>query len=39
MVWRATRYIGAGKATNAKGQIIIVGNYDPAGNMMGQKAY
>jgi uncharacterized protein YkwD len=39
MVWRATRYIGAGKATNVKGQIIIVGNYDPAGNMMGQKAY
>lgn len=39
MVWRATHYIGAGKATNVNGQVIIVGNYDPAGNMMGQKAY
>ena len=39
MVWRSTQYIGAGKSKNAAGQMIIVGNYDPAGNMMGQKAY
>jgi len=39
MVWRNTTKVGIGQATCPSGAIIIVGNYDPAGNYMGEKAY
>lgn len=39
MVWRNTTMVGAGKATNAQGETYIVANYNPAGNMQGEKAY
>ncbi len=38
MVWGKTTKIGLGKA-KGKRWAIIVGNYDPAGNMMGEKPY
>jgi pathogenesis-related protein 1 len=39
MVWKNTTSMGLGQATCPSGAIIIVGNYDPAGNYIGQKAY
>ncbi len=43
MVWRGTTQIGAGKAVCRTGQYrgwtIIVCNYNPRGNMLGQPAY
>lgn len=39
MVWRNTQQVGIGKATCANGAVIIVANYYPAGNVMGQKPY
>jgi len=39
MVWKNTTSVGLGQATCPNGAIIIVGNYDPAGNYIGQKAY
>ena len=39
MVWKNTTSMGLGQATCPSGAIIIVGNYDPAGNYLGQKAY
>lgn len=39
MVWSKTTKIGLGKATCKNGATIIVANYDPAGNMMGEKPY
>lgn len=43
MVWRGSTQIGAGKAVFAsgkyKGWTIIVCNYNPRGNMLGQPAY
>lgn len=39
MVWKNTTFVGLGQATCPSGAIIIVGNYDPAGNYIGQKAY
>jgi len=38
MVWRNTQYIGCGKATCGQ-KIVIVCNYDPAGNYIGQTPY
>ena len=41
MIWRSTTEIGAGKATvqtgPRKGYVVIVGNYDPPGNKVGQQ--
>jgi pathogenesis-related protein 1 len=39
MVWAKTTKIGIGKAVCKNGATIIVGNYDPPGNMMGEKPY
>ena len=39
MVWRNTTRVGIGMATCSGGGIIIVGNYDPPGNYMGESPY
>lgn len=39
MVWRKTTQVGIGIAKCTNGASIIVANYDPPGNYMGQKAY
>ena len=39
MVWHNTTQLGIGSAKCANGNYIIVANYDPSGNYMGQKAY
>ena len=39
MVWYSTKKVGIGAATCSSGEIIIVANYDPPGNYMGEKAY
>ncbi|MDP2387371.1 MAG: CAP family protein [Bacteroidota bacterium] len=39
MIWRKTKHVGMGVAKCKDGSYIIVANYDPAGNMMGEKAY
>ena len=39
MVWRNTTKVGIGRATCKTGETIIVANYDPAGNYIGESAY
>jgi pathogenesis-related protein 1 len=39
MVWRTTTKVGIGQAVCASGATIIVANYSPMGNYMGQKPY
>jgi pathogenesis-related protein 1 len=39
MVWSTTQSVGIGAATCTSGAVIIVANYDPPGNYMGQKPY
>lgn len=39
MVWRSTTLVGMGQAVCASGAILIVANYDPPGNYMGQAPY
>ena len=39
MVWRSTTKIGIAKASCQSGATIIVANYSPIGNYMGQKPY
>lgn len=39
MVWKNTTHVGIGAATCASGAILIVANYNPPGNYMGQKPY
>jgi pathogenesis-related protein 1 len=39
MVWKNSLEVGIGKSTCSDGTIIIVGNYSPAGNFIGRKAY
>lgn len=39
MVWKSTTKVGIAKAVCKDGEILIVANYDPAGNYMGQSAY
>lgn len=39
MVWKKTTKVGIGKTVCANGSVIIVANYDPAGNFIGQKPY
>ena len=38
MVWKDTRQIGCAKA-ECRGNVIVVCNYDPPGNVLGQKPY
>ena len=35
MVWKGSKEIGVGKATGKDGKTIVVANYRPAGNMVG----
>ena len=39
MIWRNTKSVGIGAAKCSNGYYIVVANYDPPGNYMGQKAY
>ena len=39
MVWKSTRTMGVGVAHCRNGQMIIVANYDPPGNYMGELPY
>jgi pathogenesis-related protein 1 len=39
MVWSTTTAVGIGSATCPNGSVIIVANYNPPGNYLGQKAY
>ena len=43
MVWKGTTHVGAGRAVvkqgRFKGLVIVVCNYDPAGNVIGEKPY
>lgn len=39
MVWRNTNKVGIGIGTCQNGEVLIVANYDPAGNYIGQRAY
>jgi pathogenesis-related protein 1 len=39
MVWKNTTHVGIGVAKCSDGGIIIVANYDPAGNYLGEKPY
>lgn len=39
MVWRNTKRVGIGVAKCKSGGIIVVANYDPSGNYLGENAY
>lgn len=39
MVWKNTKEVGMGVARCSNGSYIIVANYNPPGNYLGQKAY
>jgi len=39
LVWSTTTQFGCGKATAKDGTVIIICNYDPQGNVVGQKPY
>jgi pathogenesis-related protein 1 len=39
MVWSKTAKVGMGRATCSGGLVVIVAEYDPPGNYMGQKPY
>ncbi len=39
MVWSTTKQMGIGSAVCPSGAIIIVANYNPRGNFMGEKPY
>lgn len=39
MVWKSTTHIGIGKAVCKNGTILIVANYSPAGNYIGERPY
>jgi uncharacterized protein YkwD len=39
MVWRNTKSVGIAMAQCSSGAVIIVANYNPPGNYMGEKAY
>jgi pathogenesis-related protein 1 len=39
MVWKSTTQVGIAQVTCKGGEILIVANYDPPGNYMGDSAY
>jgi pathogenesis-related protein 1 len=39
MVWRNTTYVGMAKAVCKDGAVLIVANYNPGGNYIGEKPY
>ena len=38
-IWRSSLLLGIGKSRMANGMYVIVCNYNPAGNMIGQRPY
>ena len=36
VVWKDSKHLGVGKARSSNGKIIVVANYDPPGNFIGQ---
>ena len=36
VVWKKSKKMGIAKARTSKGKIIVVANYEPAGNWIGQ---
>ena len=39
MIWKSTKRLGAGMAVCPSGAIIVVANYDPPGNYVGQNPF
>jgi uncharacterized protein YkwD len=39
MVWKSTTHVGMGIAVCKNGSILIVANYSPSGNYLGEKPY
>lgn len=39
MIWKNTKEVGVGIATCQDGGVIVVANYNPAGNYMGESPY
>lgn len=39
MVWRSTTQVGMGQANCAGGAVVIVAEYNPPGNVIGEKPY
>jgi hypothetical protein len=39
MVWKNTTHVGVGIGVCKSGEILIVANYNPPGNYMGEKPY
>ena len=39
MVWSKTTHVGMAKAVCKDGSVLVVANYDPPGNYLGQKPY
>ncbi len=39
MVWKASLHLGFGKAQCQDGTVVFVANYDPRGNIVGQKPF
>ena len=39
MIWKNTKEVGVGVATCASGGVIVVANYNPPGNYMGEYPY
>ena len=39
IIWKETKEVGFGKSTNQKGKTFVVGNYYPAGNVIGYFKY
>lgn len=38
LIWKETIKMGVGLATSEKGQVYVVCNYEPAGNIVGEYA-
>jgi pathogenesis-related protein 1 len=39
MIWKTTTEVGLGMATCPSGGVVVVGNYNPSGNMSGEYPY
>jgi hypothetical protein len=39
MIWKNTKEVGLGMATCPNGNVVIVANYNPAGNFSGEFPY
>lgn len=36
MIWKSTKYLGVGVAKTKKGKVLVVCNYNPRGNVIGE---